>query len=628
MTPQLVLATAVGAGSVGAWFVLYAVALLVTRPARPAPLPATQELPGSETPAVVSLLAGYWDLSEDAAESTLVDLAARKFLEFRQPGNDPMQTTIHIRVPNPTGLNAYEQRIFNRVGGLAVGGVVPLPALTFRDPGQAAAFEKRIRAEVIAEARTRGLSRRRLGPALLTALSVGAFLASLGVVAAVLIGMGLHGHHDLRGIGGAWVFSFAALNAVAHRSHGERDTAAGREVAAKWLGVKAWLRGTEAFADLPPSAVSLWDRYLSYGTALGCTRVASAVIDLGMGNRKRVWSSYGGTWHRVRVRYPSFGSRYGKTAPKLVTRGGFTALIGFLLLYFWGRVIARLVTEPAVPGSVAAWGGTVTTVGFLLGLALFGYGLYVLVRTVIDLAAPVTVTGQVLWRQVWRSHAGGENSPPTPWLHYLAVDDGTADRTTAWGLPTAQANRCQDGDTVTITARRWSRRVVTIALVEQGAMRRVQVADPDEQNTEALVAVAMGLKAPAGSTASALLTAEDVGRALGYPVTVRTQTSPVPMMQGTVSQFYGPDGQEVAVLMAMSGLAARAAMRQRQRLQPLPGIGDEAYTGPGFAGARRGETVVALSLQGPGQSADPRAVYWLLSTAVGRLDAVVSPRLS
>ena len=82
------------------------------------------------------------------------------------------------------------------------------------------------------------------------------------------------------------------------------DKQAGREVAARWLGVKGWLRNTEAFADLPPSAVAVWDRYLSYGDALGVTRVCSAVIDLGMGDRKRVWSSFGGTWHRVRVQYP------------------------------------------------------------------------------------------------------------------------------------------------------------------------------------------------------------------------------------------------------------------------------------------------------------------------------------
>src|SRR5438105_15932931 len=102
-----VLSILIGAVSVGAWLLLYGLVLLLTRPARPEPAPATQDLPGGEPPAVVSLLAGYWELSEDAAESTLIDLAARKYLEFRQPGNDPMQTTIHVRDAHPPGLTPY-----------------------------------------------------------------------------------------------------------------------------------------------------------------------------------------------------------------------------------------------------------------------------------------------------------------------------------------------------------------------------------------------------------------------------------------------------------------------------------------------------------------------------------------
>src|SRR5436190_22110059 len=195
----LVLPVVLGAGAVAGWFALYSVVLLATRPARPDPAPATQDLPGSEPPAVVSLLAGYWELSEDAAESTLIDLAARRYLEFRQPGNDPMQTTVHVRNPNPAGLTGYERRIFDRVAGLAVGGVVPLPALTFRDTDQAGKFEKRIRAEVIADARARGLSRRRFGPQMLTVLNVAAFVAALGVGAAVFLGT--RHHTDIRGIG-------------------------------------------------------------------------------------------------------------------------------------------------------------------------------------------------------------------------------------------------------------------------------------------------------------------------------------------------------------------------------------------------------------------------------------------
>src|SRR5258705_13439461 len=128
VTSKHVLAVLLGVGSVGVWFALYGLALLITRPARPQPAPATQDLPGTEPPAVVSLLASRWDLTEDAAEATLIDLAARRFLEFRQPANDPAQTTIHVRDPSPSGLNAYEQRIFDRVARLAVDGGLPLTA--------------------------------------------------------------------------------------------------------------------------------------------------------------------------------------------------------------------------------------------------------------------------------------------------------------------------------------------------------------------------------------------------------------------------------------------------------------------------------------------------------------------
>lgn len=107
---------------------MYGLALLATRPARPQPAPATRNLPGSEPPAVVSLLTNHWELTEDAAESTLIDLAARHFLEVRQPGNDPPQTTIHLHDTDVSGLNEYERAVYQRVAGLAVDNVLPLTA--------------------------------------------------------------------------------------------------------------------------------------------------------------------------------------------------------------------------------------------------------------------------------------------------------------------------------------------------------------------------------------------------------------------------------------------------------------------------------------------------------------------
>jgi Predicted membrane protein (DUF2207) len=624
-----VLAAGLAIGVLGFWFLLFGAAMLITRPARPEPAPATQELPGPESPAVVSLLAGYWDLSEDAPESTLVDLAARHYLEFRQPGNDPVQTTVHVTGKNPSGLNPYERKIYERVAGLAVGGVVPLTALTFRDQKQAAAFEKRLRTDVIAEARTRGLSRRRLGPTARAVLSGAAIAAGFGLALAVLLGT-RHSGDSVKGAGAAWLFGTVVLAGIANANVGERDTEAGRAVAARWLGVKAWLRNTEAFADLPPAAVAVWDRYLSYGTALGTTRVTSAVIDLGMGNRKRVWSSWGGTWHRVRIRYPRFWPRYGKKAGGLIARGVVASVVGVVLLYYWARGVAAALKEPAIGESAAArYADAVQSVGLLLGGLLLAYGLYVLVRVTIDLASPVSVTGQVLWRQVWRQTSQGENSPPRPWLHYLAIDDGGDDRTTAWGLPSEHAGRCTDGDTVTIQARRWTRRVIELTVVEHGTMRRVEIADPDEQNTEALIAVAMGTAPSARPTGpavgtAALLTADEVGRAVGAPVTVRGGLTPGPLPLGA-AQFHTPDGQLAVLLAVIGGLPGQLAMRARRQGQPLPGIGEEAYAGEGWAMARRGDQVIALTVRRP---VDPRAVHWLLATAASRLGAPVPGAMS
>jgi hypothetical protein len=91
------------------------------------------------------------------------------------------------------------------------------------------------------------------------------------------------------------------------------------------------------------------------------------------------------------------------------------------------------------------------------GALLIGYAVAVLLLYGVDLLAPRRITGQVLWRELWKRRLEG----PTlvEWLHYLAVDDGRADRTTAWLLPAGLADRGEPGDTVTVTVRRLTRLV-------------------------------------------------------------------------------------------------------------------------------------------------------------------------
>lgn len=639
MNPRVLEAILI-AGSLAIWFGVYGLALLATRPETPPAAPATEDL-GPEPPAVVSLLVNRWEITEDAAESTLLDLGARHILEFRQPANDPAQTTVHVRQPNPVGLAPWEQRVFDRIVGLAIGGVVPLTALTFRDPTRAAAWSKQLRAEIVAEARGRGLSRRRISPRLLVGLAVAAAIAAIGVTAGVAHHMRDTGDHDLRGAFGIGFFAFIALTAIAGRSTGERDTEAGRAAASRWLGVRAWLRGHDAFAELPPAAVTVWDRYLSYGAAVGATRVSSAVIDLGMGNRRRVWSSFGGTWHRVRVRYPRFWPRYGKTAPKLIIKAAIVGVVGALFVHYWYGGVARALSIGSVRTSpVDAFVGLIKSAGLLFGLALIGYGVYVLARTIVDLAAPVAVTGEVVWTEVWRSDSGGENSPPTPWLHYLAVDDGVGDSTRAWGLPVTLP-RCDNGDTVTMTARRWSRRVVTLTIDERGAEHRMvrSTVGAANENTEQMIAVAMGLPGQAGLSSNPLgtmlsglmgpltpmngplLTPDEVGAALGHPVTVRAAT-PAGNSPMEVSEYLGPAGETVLTVTRSGGLVGRMTMRGRRSGQEIGGIGEEARGGPGWVVARRGQDVVMMYLDGAAAArTPPNNLAGLLYTAVNRIPA-------
>ncbi|MEV8512541.1 hypothetical protein [Dactylosporangium sp. NPDC051484] len=611
--PALLVEAGIALAGLGVWLLAFWGALLLTRPRPIDAPPPTQDFGGPESPAVVSLITGRWELTEDGAESTLIDLAARKVLEFRQPGNDPLQTTVHVRQDRPSGLNAYETMIFERVRGLAVGGMVPLTALTFRNEAEAKGWTRRLNAAIVADARSRGLSRRRFSPAVVTALTVIAAIPSLAAGLAIAL-------HERRTDGDAtgaiWVavFAWAALGIFAGKSRGERDTPQGRAAAARWLGLKTFLRGHESFADLPPAAVTVWDRYLSYGDAVGATRVCSAVIDLGMGNRRRVWSSFGGTWHRVRVSYPSVFPRYGQKAVPLVLKALAALAVAALVVRF------NAIAFDLAPGSVTDWIALAVRVLILWPLI---YGGYTLIATLVDLFTPVTLTGEVLWTETWKAHSQGEDSPSIPWLHYLAVDSGASDRTVAWACPSGIVGGASPGDVVTLTVRRWTRRVLELR-VESSARSRSQ--SFGDENTDQLIQRAMNAGAPALATAvrparvspADLVTAEEVGRVLGRPVSVSGGAGHgVAVGPMSMAEFRAADGSTLAILVA-TGIAADLAIRAHRGGMAVPGVGDEAFASGQWAVARRGPTVVRIEQRAAGAVHQPYLV-WLLGLAVNRL---------
>ena len=432
---------------------------------------------------------------------------------------------------------------------------------------------------------------------------------------------------------GAGVFAFGGLSAVAGKVGGERDTAAGREVAARWLGVRAWLRGHEAFADDALAAVAIWDRYLSYGVAVGATRVSSAVIDLGMGNRKRVWSSYTGippgetTWHRVRVHYPRFWPRYGKTAPKLFLRAVIAAAIGYVLVRFWYS--AWTGCWPSRPKSAVDSSVTlIKGVGLLAGLALLVYGAYVVLRTVIDLLVPNTITGEVIWTERWRS---GQNNAPS--LDYLAVDEASGDSTRAVALPAPLHHGFGDGDVVTFKVRRWSRRVIDVTPVSQGAASRLAQSDagpipqfgvpaerPGQITGFGAVSGLLGMLG-AVTPVGPLFTAAEVGAVLDMPVVAQAKGAPGSTpMPVEITEYTTSDGAPARrPVVRSAGTFARMAMRSQGRGEVVAGLGDEARGGPGWLAVRRGDDVVMLKTGAVATSLAPRKWLGLAHTAAGRL---------
>lgn len=596
----------------------FAVALVLTRPERPDAAPASPEL-GAEPPAVVNLIAGGWRLNEDAVEATLLDLAARRHLELRQPGADPRQTTVHLRDSAdaaPGELYDYERRVLDRVRGLAVGGVVPISALTFRDTGQHRGWAKRFNSQVIAEAHARGLSRRRFDAPVITLLEIVAGISALGVTAAFLHWESWAAVSD--DDRGAWliagIMTFMLLSGAVATVTGERHTEAGLAAAGRWLGVRGWLRGHEQFADLPPASVMVWDRYLAYGAALGVTHVTSEVLDLGMADRTLVWSSHGGHWHRVRVRYPKWGARYGRPSSKVLFGALIGIAVGTALLWVRSELWRELDLVDLVGPEVFDSGiettrlhEIVALVLLLAGSAMVIRGGYWLLRGIVDLATTRTVSGEVLWLELWRSESRNEGSSRVPTLYYLAVDDGSAERTTAWALPTALNIGVGAGDSVTVRVRPWTRLVLSLTVTGRGSHSRL--AEPlDEERGEPQRRLVPSVDA------NTLLTAEEVGTALGMPISA---APPVPTPVMSMATFYDDRGKPVLLVQCVAGTAARWAWRAHaKRGTALSGIGDDARDHGKQVAARIGDRIVVLVLMRQGSE---RVLPELLRRATGRL---------
>jgi hypothetical protein len=455
-----------------AWAVYLGLAWLVGVATRPRPVPAdppTPDLPDDPPPAVVGYLVNGCRLDPDAAVGTLMDLAARKYLELYQPGDDPEQTLVRVLKSDPEGLAPYERRVLDRVVEAAgQAGAVSLAELSGGYPRDGYRWSERFREEVIADAKERGLRSDRVG-------LVDGLVVVIGVLLACTTGFALPGEvfaaaTTPEGTGlaakaalavGIVVTTCAFLLVLAvpvvRWFNMDQRSPAGRAVTARWLGVAAWLRAHESFTEVPPAAVAVWDRYVGYGAAMGVTPVVSRVAELVVGAREVLWSRYTGTWRQVRVRYRGRGRRSGYPPMTIVVSGLFG--LGLLALLAWG-VRPWFAREPVPVRYVLAGVWALLAVRWL----------YRIVRAAMDRLAPVTVTGEVLTKSnppylldvgqagfmsgYVRKQMTAQRQP-----YYLVVDDGQADNTIVWTVYPAwrKSGQCERGDLVRLQGYRWCR---------------------------------------------------------------------------------------------------------------------------------------------------------------------------
>jgi hypothetical protein len=605
-----------GAGALS-WALLLVVFALATRSRRIDAGPSTLELGGPEPPAVVNLLTRQGRLGHQAVPATLLDLAARRLLVIEQVGGRTLVTVgpdSEITRERASRLEPYERMVLQHVVQRAIDGVVPAEALTTGPETEARGWWRTFRRSVERDARLRGLSRRRWSPLTQTILVVTALAVAVlvAVAASTLPDDQNNADDDPVGVAVAFgVLTAGALLVAMGALNGQRDTAAGRMAASRWLGLRRQLAEDPLFAEYPPAGVAIWDRLLSYGAAMGVAHGAVRAVPLGAERDSEAWSSVRGHWRVVRIRYPRLlPPGYGRHPARaallgFVQMGGaalafpvVTALTSALL-----DLVGEFRSDDTVPIALRFAIVIAVAVVVALGIGLAVSGGLLLASGVADLLTPRrTVEGQVL-----RVRRKGDDDHPR-W--YVAVDDGSVDHIRAWR---ASPGGAAQGATVRASVTRWLGHVRGLEVVAPApAGLPLPGADEDDEPTSPLPGLLgrVGGKVDVEGQATTafaplpaatgppppLPDAPTVSAVVGRALALDQAAHPHPMAVGGASVTFG-DGDGSTVVIAWADPVILHAHRSMPRLlrRELPGLGSEAYrvTGGGVV-VRSGGSVLLV----------------------------------
>lgn len=430
------------------------VAMLVlwqsTAPKRVEPGPPSIDL-GDETPALVDLLTGGFAVDDDAVPATVIDLAARRFIDIDELGGDVSLRVRGASAPSRDGLTAYERRVLTHIEQHAIGDRTPAEVLTIGPEGVSERWFKGFTREVNKHGRALGLCHRRFdvkhlamawgtvvvaaGPAWLIAAGGGRSTdpADWGSLGNLLLGLAL-----LAGFALAW------LAGVISKSDRQTSTPAGRTAAAHWLGVRDHMRSVGQFDDKPAASVAIWDRHLAYATAMGLARTVQRQLPFETEHDRKAWSRYTGDWRRVSVRYQSLVPNWGTSPWKVLFEGLIQGAITGLITYGAFLVSSGEVDLSDLTDEQQRW---ISFGAFAIGVLAAAVFLFCVFKVLIglsDVFATRTVEGEIVRARVlkrghrlpkivqWAMYSGNDEYGMSKERnrrrkHHLAIDEGDDD---------------------------------------------------------------------------------------------------------------------------------------------------------------------------------------------------------
>jgi Predicted membrane protein (DUF2207) len=647
LNPARVTLLVISAGLAGAWLLMLWVMAAATRQPPVHAGPATGDL-GPEPPAVAGMLAHDGRVGGEAAAATLLDLAARHVIDLEEVG--PQLSLCRIRQRDGQGLAPYERRILSFLEALAVSDVVPAQALA--KAGRPAGWWRRLRAEVVADARDRGLSRPRWS---LFVVTCAGLLAALPGAA---FGLALAGSIANSDVPDGAIVGAVIGGGLAYWLNTDRLTSSGAAAAGRWLGVSAHLAADKALTSQPAAAVTIYGRYLAYGAAFGVARAAVESLPIGkQGNIHAGWSTYGtGLWHKVDISY-SWRPFSGRAPRWLLTRqlalAAAGAAVGWLLL----KVLPEMLALP--PGFYESAGNqeqvhkghVLMLAGGWLAVALAVVALAACVPAGADMIQADAVEGEVVRtrRVVTRADQQGH---PVKVRYWIAVDDGTSHAVRAWRVGRALYRRVNQTDIVRARVTRHYHYVSALQVLVNHPKIDVEAGLPPQQRAQgsadrAAAAITAGLPAlfggPGALDPAALLTADDAAALLGAPVGEAQPLDPRQQIPNasdplgraarlSACRWATADGGRSADVLSGQGLAASSligSLLARTRKTAGNGHGGRLGRGAMIAGntliiSRKGKTLAVILNDADPDAAGP-TLERLVPVLSDRLDASREP---